>query len=175
MKGLYKKLIYYSILGVIIFINACNKDNSVDEPCDFDFNAWCNGGYSFSIVNYDTYENLVGEGKLIDPTKIVITNTRGDTMQSRPNLFSDGWYTIERFNPFDEITCFDQCKSDSAFTRTYFLNYGGEDTDTMEVFFAARDDDPQVSFNGLPGDVPVDRHDSTGLGYSLYWFRKKID
>lgn len=159
------------------FLIACNSDNPVEDECDFDINRWCGGGYTFSIVNYDTYENLVGEGKLIDPDRIVVTNTRSDTMPILPFQFSDGWYSIEHFNPFDEITCFDQCKSDSAFTRTYYLNYGGADTDTMEVFFPERDDEPIVSFNGIKGvereEKPKELEDQPH--WSLYWFRKKFN
>lgn len=170
-----KRTLLFILIASALFLSACNTDTPSEEDCNFDIQAWCGGGYSFSIVNADTYENLVGDGRLINPDKIVVTNTRIDTMIILPLKLSDGWYSIENFNPFDEITCFDQCKSDSAFTRTYYLNYGGADTDTMEVFFAVRDDEPQVSFNQLSGNVPNDIDDSLGRGRSLYWFRKKIN
>lgn len=164
----------YSIFLCLLVLFGCTGDEPQEE-CKFDVYRWCGGGYSFSIVNLDTYENLVGEGRLIDPAKIVVTNTRKDTMPTNPDMLSNGWYTINRFNPFDEITCFDQCLSDSAFTRTYYLNYGGADIDTFELYFPTHSNGPQAYFNKLSADVPEDRHDSTGLGHSLYWFRKKVN
>lgn len=113
-------------------------------------------------------------GQLIHPDSVVITNTREDTMPHEVFQFSDGWYTIDGFSPFHEITCFNQCISDSAFTRTYYVYIGNGDTDTMEVYFAERSEEPEAFYNGRSGEVPEDRADSTGLGYTSYWFRKTI-
>lgn len=157
----------------LCLLSSCGPDEEVQEECVFDARTACSS-FSFSIVNADTYENLVGDGRLIDPEKVVVTNTRNDTMHISPFQFSDGWTTIGQFSPFQEITCFNQCVLDSAFTRTYYLHYGGSDTDTMEVFFPERKRDPIIYFNGLNGEVPDDRADSTGTGYSVYWFRKII-
>lgn len=115
-------------------------------------------------------------GQLIHPDSIVITNTRKDTMHQEAFQYSDGWYSIEGFSPFHEITCFNQCISDSAFTRTYYVYIGNGDTDTMEVYFAERSEEPEAFYNGRSGEVPLDiLPDSLGSGRTSYWFIKTIN
>ncbi len=171
MKNTY--LLSLSIF--ILLLIACEPNNiEVTNDCKFDPRRSCNS-FSFSIVNKDTYENLVGtNGQLIHPDSIVITNTRGNVMDEKPLGLSDGWYTIESFSPFEELYCFNQCKLDSAFTRTYFVYLGNGDTDTMEVYFPAHSEKEEVFYNGLNANIPDDIHDSLGSGYSVYWFRKTI-
>ena len=172
---LTKEILFFSIITIITLIISCNADVKTYGDCEFDQQKSCEG-FSFSFVNADTYENLMGKnGQLIHPDSIVITNTRNNQMYHEPYKYSDGWYIIEWFNPFQEIKCFNQCISDSAFTRTYYVYIGNEDVDTMDVFFDKRTQGPEVYYNGVNGRVPFDElPDSLGSGRSTFWFRKKI-
>ena len=82
---------------------------------------------------------------------------------------------MEQFSPFDEITCFNQCSLDSAFTRTYYVYIGNGDTDTLEVVFEAYTKREAPFYNGVSGGE---------FGYtppeilgpkSPYYFRKRIE
>ena len=176
VKDIIEQLALGAGLVCLLFIISCDGKSEItdEEGCVFEPVSSC-AGFSFSIVEANTYENLIGEENLIHPDSIVIINTRNDTMPGYfPLKFSDGWYTIEDLDPFREITCFNQCLSDSAFTRTYYMYIGNGDTDTIDVFFPERSGGPEVFFNGDSGEVPDDRPPETGLGYSPFWFRKKL-
>ena len=179
LQSLSLPIFFWVIMVSLLALSACETSAEVTNPgtpeeCVFHPRTACNG-FSFSIVNKDTYENLVGEKRLIHPDSLVITNTRGDVMHHTPFSYSDGWFTIEEFSPFDELTCFNQCKLDSSFTRTYYVYMGNGDTDTLDVYFKAKSESEETFFNQLTGEVPDDRADSTGSGYSVYWFRKTIN
>ena len=138
VKDIIKRLALGAGLVCLLFIISCDGKSVIttDEGCEFDPVNSC-AGFSFSIVDADSYENLIGEENLIHPDSIVIINTRNDTIPGYyPIAFSDGWVVIADLNPFAEITCFNQCLSDSAFTRTYYMYIGNGDTDTIDVFFS---------------------------------------
>lgn len=156
-------------LGLLTFISC---DQPIKTPDGCQFNRCGTTGWSF--VDAITYENLLGPDKLIHPDSLVITNTRGDSMFYKVFTFSSGWTVVTAFSPFQEIYCFNQCLLDSAFTRTYYLYLGNQDTDTLEVHFPVRSAWYTTTYNGLSGEVPEDRPPSSGLGGSTFWFRKKI-
>lgn len=65
-----------------------------------------------------------------------------------------GWVSLESFDPFQELYCFNQCLLDSAFTRTYHVYIGNGDIDTLEVYFAERTERYHLFFNGVDGAPP---------------------
>ncbi|MEQ8470322.1 MAG: hypothetical protein RIC35_04015 [Marinoscillum sp.] len=98
-------------------------------------------GFSFSMVNRDTYENLIGENKLIHPDSLVINNTKGDVMHHMPYSYSDGWYTIEEFSPFQEITCFNQCKWTPSLHAPITYTYISETAIQIHWMFITKSDE----------------------------------
>ncbi len=173
---LSREILLLTITFTISHLLSCDNNVKTYGDCEFVPQESCEG-FGFSFVNADTYENLMGtDGQLIHPDSVVITNTRNDQMYHNPFKYTDGWYIIEWFNPFQEIKCFNQCISDSAFTRTYYIYIGNGDTDTMEVYFPTRSPGPEVFFNGSDARVPLNElPDSLGVGRSSYWFRKKVN
>ena len=172
-----KDLFHFLISLNMLFLLSCDgKSVIVDENgCEYDPVNSC-AGFSFSIVDAGSYENLVGkDGQQIHPDSIIITNTRRDTMPRYfPWQLSDGWWIIAELDPFTEITCFNQCQSDSAFTRTYYMYLGNGDTDTVDVFFPEMAQGPEVFFNGTTGNLPNDLPPEAGSGRSSFWFRKEV-
>jgi hypothetical protein len=156
------------ILSILI---SCGPDEMPEEVCQYSPTTSCSG-YSFSIVDKDTYESLIGtDGQLIHPDSIYITNTRKDTMSHEARRSSDGRWAVERFNPFQEISCFNQCLLDSAFTRTYYLYIGNGTTDTMEFFFPVRSPGPNAFLNGVSGRIQPDFPKDQSIRTAFY-FRK---
>ena len=164
----------YVLLLTTVFAVSCEKAPVETDGCYFDARNACQG-FSFSIVNKGTYENLIGEDRLIHPDSIVITNTRSDVMHHRPYSYSDGWYTIEEFSPFQEMYCFNQCKLDSSFTRTYYLYVGNGDTDTLEVFYQSRSEREDTFYNGVSGGEYGYTPTEIEGPKSPYYFRKKVN
>ncbi|MEQ9303268.1 MAG: hypothetical protein RJQ14_05075, partial [Marinoscillum sp.] len=136
------------LLVAIIALDACGPESEHFGDCEFSSRSSCSS-FTFSFINAETYENIMGtHDQLINTDSVVITNSRKDTMPHEAFQYSDGWYSIEGFSPFHEISCFNQCISDSAFTRTYYVYVGNGDTDTMEVYFAERSEEPEAFYNG---------------------------
>ncbi|MEM9895570.1 MAG: hypothetical protein AAF789_04310 [Bacteroidota bacterium] len=79
-----KRLAYVFFTSFLLLASSCigelQPEQTGDEECFFDLRRYCGGGFSFSIVNRATYENLAGEGRLIDPEKVVFINTREDRL-----------------------------------------------------------------------------------------------
>ena len=166
-----------TVLSLLV-LSACETPGEVTNPgtpeeCIFHPLTACDG-FSFSIIDKDTYESLIGEDRLIHPDSIVITNTRGNEMHNIPKTYSDGWYTVEQFSPFDEITCFNQCLLDSAFSREYYIYLGNGDTDTLEVHFPVTSQYEETYYNGISGgdfgETPIE----VGGAKSSFYFRKTL-
>ncbi|WP_425389820.1 hypothetical protein [Ekhidna sp.] len=155
---------------------SCSPDEvdttciGADTPCE---------GFSWSFVDPDTYENLMGkEGQPIHPDTIVILNLSQDTMYHE--LFSYqaiDWWTVQFIpGPYQELNCFNQCLLDSAFSRYYYIYVGNDDWDTVEVHFPANTNRAtvmEVYFNDKDASVPTDRPDWTIE--SSYWFQKDFN
>lgn len=159
-----------SMLMLLVFM-SCDSGGEVINDCYFQPRSSC-ASTSFSFVDPETFENLLGYDKAINPDSIVITNLEGDTMYHKVFFWND-WNTVEGFGPFQELYCFNQCKLDSAFTRTYFMYLGCTDTDTIEAVFPEHAPTFTLFFNGLDGTIPKNKP-AEMPEYSLFWFRKAI-
>ena len=160
-------------LSVLCILTACEREKVNHNGCYFDSTYDC-GGFTFSIVDLDTYENIIGEeDHLIDPTEMRIKNVDDHIMWFDFRKSSDGWYGISFYGVFEEFECFNQCLLDSSFTRTYYLDIGNNDIDTLEVFVEAHKMGPTTFYNGLSGeyqqDLPSDFSPRTA-----FIFRKKL-
>ena len=172
---LSKNQCFFNLLCILGLLISCKPETNEGE-CEFIPRINCST-FTFSFIDPDSYENLMGvDGQPIHPDSIVITNSRRDTMYHEIFAFSDGWYTVQNFSVFQEITCFNQCQLDSAFTRTYHVYIGNGDTDTLEVHFPVRSDNYTTYYNGISGELPDYRElpSGYGSGYTTYWFRKKM-
>lgn len=171
---LTKEIFLLTIIILITLAISCREDVKTSEDCGFDPRGIC-PSFSFSFVDPDTYENLMGvDGQPIHPDSIVITHTRKDTMNHEIFVSVDGWHSVYRFWVFEEISCFNQCLLDSAFTRTYYVYLGNDDTDTMEVYFPERSDHFTTFYNGLSGEFPEYGNVPEYISRykSVFWFRK---
>lgn len=163
------------IVPAPLLLTSCGPDDSADATC-IGVDAPCEG-FSWSFVDPDTYENLMGtDGQLIHPDTVVILNLTQDTMFHRPHYsqFSKWWSISFSPGPYQELNCFNQCVLDSAFSRFYYVYVGNQDWDTLEVHFPAnttRATLMEVYFNGEDGSKPDDRPANTPS--STYWFQKK--
>lgn len=175
---------FLTISSIILFIvllapapmllTSCSPDDPADTTC-FGIDAPCEG-FSWSFVDPDTYENIMGtDGQLIHPDTVVILNLTQDTMFHRLfNFEAINWSTISFSpGPYQELNCFNQCVLDSAFSRYYYVYVGNQDWDTVEVHFPANTQWAtvmEVYFNGEDATVPDDR---PAGAHSSYWFQKK--
>jgi len=168
----FEKIVTVVLFALISLTIAC-EPNEAAKNC---FNLHPCNYASFVIVNSNTFESLIGDELKIHPDSIVILNDRLDTMYHSIEKFLTYQY-ISRFNPFQEITCFNQCLSDSAFSRYYYLYVGNGDMDTIEVHFPANQEYTTIYefyFNGESGNIPDDPK-SEDYGGFPYMFRKKIE
>ncbi|MBR09561.1 MAG: hypothetical protein CMP48_17985 [Rickettsiales bacterium] len=169
---LSKNQCFFNLLCILGLLISCKPETNEGE-CEFIPRINCST-FTFSFIDPDSYENLMGvDGQPIHPDSIVITNSRRDTMYHEIFAFSDGWYTVQNFSVFQEITCFNQCQLDSAFTRTYHVYIGNGDTDTLEVHFPVRSDNYTTYYNEVSGELPNDIPENLGSGRTTFWFRKK--
>ncbi|MEO9473936.1 MAG: hypothetical protein ABJG41_00310 [Cyclobacteriaceae bacterium] len=173
MKIIISRIVLFCCLSSLFGLTSCDLFDD-KEPQDCVFKRSSCSGADWSFVDPDTYENLMGYDKPINPDSIVILNSRMDTMYHEVNFWVENWGVVY-FNPFHELHCFDLCKLDSAFTRTYYLYLGTEDIDTIEAYFAERTARYHLFFNGVSGEVPSDIPEAYGSGRSLFWFQKKIN
>lgn len=170
--------LFVVLIPSAVLISSCdsdvfpdNKDTTClgkEEPCR---------GFSWSFVDPDTYENLMGPiDKPIHPDTVVVLNMTHDTMyHTTRKIYNVDWWTVEFSpGPYQELNCFNQCVLDSAFSRYYYVYVGNQDWDTVEVHFPARTKYAgvmEVYFNDQDPRVPDDR---TTAAFSSYWFQKKI-
>ncbi len=166
----------YSLLATLalslIIIISCEPDEEEKGECDTSDSCLST---SFSFVDPDNYKNLMGyDGQPIHPDSIAITNSRGDTMSHKTYQMVDGWVELSYFNPFQEITCFNQCLLDSAFTRTYYVYIGNDDLDTLEVYFPERAQNYTIFYNGVSGEVPDDIPKEQRPGRSVFYLLKSF-
>ena len=161
-----------------IFLTSCLQEKfereNPDGDCDFDPLAGCIDT-PFSIVDAGTYQILVGyDGQRINPDSVKIVNSRGQEIYFDLYTFANGWNIFETFGPFQELHCFNQCRLDSAFTRTYYMYLGNGDTDTIEAQFALNEPHPVLYYNGEDATTPDSRVSITGRVYSPFWLQKSV-
>lgn len=183
---IFKNIRHYPVYGIFLgclYFISCDPAPEVYENCKWDPRGRDCRGFSISIVDAETNENLVGKnGEPIHPDSIIIYNTRGDEMpidirKHEPAHLENGWYTIDRFSPFDELYCFNMCTNDSSFTRTYYMYLGNGDMDTIEAYFPARTNPYKVLYNGSFENALNDWKDSgldSALDFTTHWFLKEI-
>jgi hypothetical protein len=174
MNNVFKITILSLVLLTSCIFERFEKDNT-DGDCVFDPVVGCIDT-PFSIVDADTYQNLVGyDGQLINPDTVKIVNTRGQDMFFDIRTHSNGWISFETFGPFQEIHCFNQCLLDSAFALTYYMYLGNGDTDTIEARFALNEPDPVLYYNGKDATRPNDAILVVGGVFTPFWFQKSIN
>ncbi|MEO9474335.1 MAG: hypothetical protein ABJG41_02340 [Cyclobacteriaceae bacterium] len=162
------------ILILLISTTSCDLfDDHNDEECQFDMRLTCSGT-SWAFVDPDTWENLLGYDKPINPDSLVLINERGYTMpipfSNSTHLTPQDWMLVN-FSPFDEIYCFNQCKLDSVVVLNYYLYLGNGDTDTISAYFAPHSEKYYLLHNGKKADVPT-----KAIGIypnSQHWFFKE--
>jgi hypothetical protein len=164
----------YPFILVLAVLQSCWFEETPvkDEECQATPSEVCTG-FSWSFVDADTYQNIMcPDSCLIHPDSVFVLNTRGDTMPSRPSFLElANWWTINRFDPYDELSCFNPCVNDSAFSRFYFVYVGNLDFDTMEVRWTPNQSYYDVFYNGVDASIPADK-DENVPAYSSVWFVK---
>ena len=166
----------YPFILVLAVLQSCWFEESPvkDEECQATPTEVCTG-FSWSFVEPGTYENIMcPDSCLIQPDSVFVLNMRGDTMPSSPlYLRADNWWSIENFSPYDELSCFNPCVNDSAFSLFYYIYTGNLDFDTMEVRWIPNQSYYEVFFNGFDGSIPQDIRDENIPAHSSYWFLKR--